>query len=128
MLEEATLCVGCGLNCVIHQKEKDKQRPGRPSTVHIELVLQVVVLVPSSEAATHLCCGRELEESSTLPREGRVGHLCPTLLGLSGFRRTAERHGCPSIEHQMEERGRRISGIVHVKIDLSSLLDVISQH
>lgn len=74
VLEEATLCVGCGLNCVIHQKEKDKQRPGRPPTLHTELVLQVVVLVLSSETATHFCCGRELEESSTLPKEGRVGH------------------------------------------------------
>lgn len=74
VLEEATLCVGCGLNCVIHQKEKNKRRPCRPSTLHVELVLQEVVLVLSSETATHFCYGRELEESSTLPKGRRVGH------------------------------------------------------
>lgn len=73
VLEEATLCVGCGLNCVIHQKEKDRQRPGRPSTLYVELVLQAIVLVLSSETATHFCYGRDRRRVAHSPRKEGLG-------------------------------------------------------
>lgn len=55
VLEEAKLCLGYGLHCEIHQKEKEKHRPCRPSTFHVELLVQAIVLVLSSEAGAHLC-------------------------------------------------------------------------
>lgn len=126
-LEKAKLCLGCGINFETCQKEKAKWRPVRPSTFHIDLVLQVVVLILSSRTETHFGWGREPEESSTLPKGGTVGQPDPALLGLSEFIRTAERRERPSSRalygrDSWPKWGRSTPASVPVKIGLSSFL------
>ena len=70
VLEEAKLSLGCVLHCEIHQIEKDKRRPHRPSALHVELVLQAIVLVLSSETCAEEETWRRVAYS---PREGELG-------------------------------------------------------